>query len=104
MALEKIIKKSNGVTLSYHRIAMVKVDVNQQVTVLVESYIDEEGRNYEKEYAEGNIIGAPTFPYTQCEYMSFDYDENDDLFSGNVVQKAYDWLKNQPEFIGSEDA
>ena len=44
MALGKSIKKSNGVTLSYHRIAMVKVDINQQITILVESYIDEDGR------------------------------------------------------------
>lgn len=103
MALKKVIKKSNGVSLTYHRIAMVKVDVNQQITVLVESYVDEDGRNYEKEYAEGAIIGEPAFPYTKGDYMSFDYDESDEIFSGNVIQKAYEWLKKQPDFVGAED-
>ena len=55
MALKKVIKKTDGVTLAYHRIAMVKVDVNQQITVLVESYVDEDGRNFEKRYAAGEI-------------------------------------------------
>lgn len=103
MALEKSIKRDNGVTLSYHRIAMVKVDVNQQITILVESYIDEEGRNYEKDYAAGNIIGNPTFPYTQGDYLYFEYDEHPEMFEGNVVQKAYNWLKQHPDFIGSKD-
>ena len=104
MALEKIIKAQNGVSLSYHRIAMVKVDVNQQITLLVQSYIDEDGRDFEKRYAAGEIEGKPTFPYTQGNYISFDYDEKTEMFSGNVVQKAYDLLKSHPDFIGAEDA
>lgn len=103
MALGKSIKKSNGVTLSYHRIAMVKVDINQQITILVESYIDDEGREYEKKYARGEIEGQPVFPYTQGDYISFEYDENTDMFKGNIVQKAYNWLKKHPDFVGSED-
>lgn len=103
MALKKVIKKTNGVTLAYHRIAMVKVDVNQQITVLVESYVDEDGRNFEKRYAAGEIEGKPTFPYTQGEYITFDYDENPEIFNGNIVQNVYDWLKKQPEFVGAEN-
>lgn len=103
MALKKAIRKQNGVALSYHRIAMVKVDTNQQITILVQSYIDEEGRNYEKKYANGEIEGEPTFPYTQGDYLYFDYSENSDLFKGNIVKKAYSWLKKHPDYIGSED-
>lgn len=97
MALLKTIKKPNGVTLSYHRIAMVKIDVNQQITILVESYIDEDGRNYEKAYDAGEIKGEPVFPYTESEYISTDYDET------MSIKSAYEWLKQQTGFVGSED-
>ncbi len=103
MALGKIIKAQNGVNLSYHRIAMVKIDVNQQITLLVESYIDEDGRNFEKHYAAGEIEGKPAFPYTQGNYISLDYDTNPEIFNGNIVQNVYDWLKAQPDFVGAED-
>ena len=39
MALSKTIKTNNGVTLSYHKISMINVQVNQQITLLVESGI-----------------------------------------------------------------
>ena len=51
MAIKKEIQKPNGVVLNYHRIASVKIEVNQQCTILVESYLNEDGRNYEKAYA-----------------------------------------------------
>lgn len=97
MALLKTIKKPNGVELSYHRIAMVKIDTNQQITLLVHSYINEEGRNYEKDYSAGKIEGEPTFPYVDAEYISLDYDENMN------IKNAYEWLKTQPDFEGAED-
>ena len=96
MALKKKIQKPNGLILDYHRIAMVKIDTNQQCTILVESYLSEDGRNYEKSYARGEIQN-PTFPYTSSEYISFDYDEN------MSVKNAYEWLKKQPDFEGAED-
>lgn len=97
MALFKKIRKSNGLELSYHRIAMVKIDVNQQTSILVHSYLDEESRNYEKRYSSGEIEGEPTFPYVDAEYRSFEY--GDAMNVGN----AYEWLKKQPEFNGAED-
>ena len=97
MALKKAITKSNGVEVSYHRIAMVKIDTNQQVTILLYSYINEEDRNYEKRYAAGEIEGEPTFPYIDAEYISLDYDENMN------IKNAYEWLKTQPAFEGAED-
>jgi hypothetical protein len=51
MALNKTIVSKNGVTLTYHRISLVNVQVNQQITILVESYIDADGRKKEKDYA-----------------------------------------------------
>lgn len=97
MALKKKIKKANGLELEYHRIAMVKIDTNQQITILLYSYLSEEGRLYEKDYAEGKIEGEPTFPYVDYEYISFDYDETMD------IKNAYKWLKQQPRFEGAED-
>lgn len=103
MALQKTIKKENGVQVSYHRIAMIKVDLNQQITLLVESYVDEEGRNYEKKYAEGKISGEPTFPYTDGDYIHIDYDESLSMLKGELIKEAYDWLKQQPDYVGSVD-
>lgn len=97
MALKKPVTKPNGLTLDYHRIAMVKIDTNQQITILLYSYLNENARNYEKAYAAGEIEGEPTFPYVEAEYISLDYDE-----SMNIVN-AYEWLKVQPDFVGAED-
>lgn len=97
MALKKTIIKPNGLPLDYHRIAMVKIDTNQQTTILVHSYLNEEARQYEKDYAEGKIEGTPMFPYVDAEYMNFSYSETMNI--GN----AYEWLKQRPEFEGAVD-
>ena len=97
MALKKTIRKSNGVELTYHRIAMVKIDTNQQISILIHSYLNENGRNYEKDYSAGKIKGEPTFPYVEAEYLSLDYDET------MCIKNAYKWLKTQPDFEGAED-
>lgn len=97
MALFKEITKPNGLTLSYHRIAMVKIDTNQQTSILIHSYLNENARQYELDYAAGKIEGEPTFPYVDAEYRSFEYDS---LMS---IGNAYEWLKHQPDFIGAED-
>lgn len=97
MALLKSITKPNGLELNYHRIAMVKIDTNQQTTILVHSYLSEEGRDYEKAYAAGEIEGEPVFPYVYAEYISFEYSETMN------ITNAYEWLKAQPEYEGSED-
>lgn len=104
MALKKKIKANNGVELSYHRVAMIKIDTNQQVSVLIESYIDEGGRQYEKDYAAGLIEGEPVWPYIDAEYINFDYDESHAIFSGNVIVNTYNWLKTTEKFKDAEDA
>lgn len=97
MALKKSITKPDGIVVDYHRIAMVKIDTNQQTTILLHSYLSDHGREYEKDYAAGKIEGEPIFPYVEAEYISFEYDEN------MSIKNAYEWLKKQPEFEGAED-
>lgn len=97
MAIKKKFKAQNGIGLEYHRIALVKIEVNNQITILRHSYLNEEARQYEKDYANGKIKGAPAFPYVDAEYMRIDYED------GMTVQKAYGWLKKQPGFENAED-
>ena len=104
MAILQRIISENGVPLNYHRIAMVNVQLNQQITILVESYVDETGRLYEKDYAVGNIEEEPTFPYTNGEYLNTPWDECEEFLTGSIIAKAYAWLKRQPAYIGAQDA
>lgn len=97
MAIKKVVTKPNGLSLEYHRIGMVKIDTNEQTTILLHSYLNEEGRNYEKAYARGEIEGEPVFPFVDSQYISFDYDEQMN------IENAYIWLKQQPDFQDAED-
>lgn len=97
MALKKTVVKPNGLALEYHRIAMVKIDTNEQITILLHSYLNEDGRNYEKAYARGEIEGEPIFPFVDAQYISFNYDEQMN------IKNAYAWLKLHPDFEGAED-
>ena len=97
MALKKKITRPNGIELEYHRIALLTIDVNNQITILRHSYLSEETRQYEKDYAAGEIEGEPTFPYVDYEYIPVEYED------GMDIKGAYEWLKQQPEFEGSED-
>lgn len=97
MALIKKIVMSNGLPLEYHRIALVSLDTNNQNTILVHSYLNEEARQYEKDYAAG-LIKEPVFPYVHSEYYNPDYN------GAMSIGLAYDWLKNNvPAFEGAED-
>lgn len=102
MAIQKEVKLDNGITLNYHRIAAINIELNQQVTLLVESYIDESGREYEKAYSAGEIEN-PSFPYTHSDYINLEYDENTKLFQGNVLEQAYGMLKEMQEYKGATD-
>lgn len=98
MALLKKVTMANGLPLEYHRIAMIKNEINQQTTILVHSYLNAEGRQYEKDYANGLIEGEPTFPYVDARYYELEYN------SKMTVVLAYEWLKdNIPEFKNAED-
>ena len=97
MALRKQIVTPNGIPLAYHRIALVSMEMDQQNTILVHSYLNEAARHYEKDYAAG-LIQDPVFPYVHAQYYHPEY-------SGFMsIRQAYDWLKtNVPAFEGAED-
>lgn len=103
MALQISIKADNGVVLNYHHILATNVEVNQRITITVESYIDEQGRQYDKDYMDGKIEGEPTFPYTQFDYITVEWVEAKNLLIGDLIKNAYEWLKTQPSFSGAID-
>lgn len=101
MALKKKITAKNGIVTEYHRIAMISVEVNQQNTILLYSYLSEDGRQVEKDYAAGKYNDMETEPnpnpYYDAQYLHPDYDGT------MTVEKAYEYLKTLPEFEGAED-
>ena len=101
MALKKTVTTKNGIVTEYHRVAMVSMEVNQQNTILLYSYLSEDGRNIEKDYAKGKYKDMDerlvSFPYVDAQYLHPDYDGT------MTVEKAYEYLKTLPEFEGAED-
>ena len=104
MALKKKIVMSNGLPLEYHRIALINIQPNQIITILRHSYLNEEARQYEKDYALGMIGDEPTFPYVDHEYITVSFSDNIDILSEGVMEGAYKLLKiHRPEFADAED-
>ena len=101
MAIKKQVTADNGIVTEYHRIARVLIEVNQQNTILVHSYLSEAGRQIEKDYAAGlynnTELGLVKFPYVDAKYIHLPYDEN------MTVKAAYEYLKNLPQFEGAID-
>lgn len=101
MAIKKQVTADNGVVTEYHRIALIRIEVNQQNTILVHSYINADGRQVEKDYAAGLYdevdAGLVKFPYVDARYIHTAYDEN------MTVKAAYNYLKTLPQFEGAED-
>lgn len=103
MALLKKIKQKNGLELSYHRVALINVDVHNQVTMLVYSYIDQAARKLEKEILESQEDRMAEMPYMLPQYYNFAYTEHPELYTGDVLEKAYGILKGMEEYAGAED-
>ena len=101
MAIKKQVTADNGIVTEYHRIALLSIDVNNKNTILVHSYLNEVGRNIEKDYAAGKYNdleeGFMNFPYVDANYISVEYDPN------MTIEKAYEYLKTLPKFEGSID-
>lgn len=101
MAIMKKITADNGIVTEYHRIAMLKIEVNQRNTVLVHSYLSQDGRQIEKDYSAGLYnhldVGDMKFPYVDAEYVSFPYDGE------MTITKAYEQLKTLPRYSGAEN-
>ncbi len=90
MALIKNITQNDGVPTNYHRIFFIQQTVNEQTSIVVLSYINEECR--EKEH------DATSMPYKVSSTYEVPYDET------MTVSKAYDYLKTLPEFEGAKDS
>lgn len=101
MAIKKKVTADNGIVTEYHRIALLSIDVNNQNTILVHSYLSENGRQIEKDYAAGlyNDVeeGMMKFPYVDAQYINCYYNPV------MTVEKAYEYLKTLPQFEGAED-
>ena len=101
MAIKKKVTEENGVVTEYHRIALVQMEVNQQNTILVHSYLSEAGRQIEKDYAAGKYqdieFGMMKWPYVHAEYLNCEFDGE------MTVSKAYEWLKTLPTYEGAEN-
>ncbi len=101
MAIKKPVTEHNGVVTEYHRIALLSIDVHNQNSILVHSYLSADGRQVEKDYAAGKYnnveAGMMNFPYVQATYISATYDES------MTITKAYEYLKTLPKFAGAED-
>ena len=105
MALKKKITTKNGLPLEYHRIALVNIEPNQKITILRHSYLNEEARQFEKDYENGLIKDEfPVFPYVEQEYLHLDFADNILLMLGNPLVCAYGLLKKHiKEFADAED-
>lgn len=101
MAIKSKVTADNGVVTEYHRIALISIDVNNQNTILVHSYLGEAGRQVEKDYAAGMYneleAGLMKFPYVAHQYIHLPYDGN------MTIESAYEFLKTLPQFEGATD-
>ena len=78
---------------------MIEIDINQRNTILIHSYLSEDGRQVEKDCAAGKYrdvdFGMMNWPYVDAQYLNCDYEMS--------ISKAYEWLKTQPQFVLVED-
>lgn len=95
MGLSKRITLDNGATTNYHRIAKIEHIIGQETSITVQSYTSQAKRKEEKKVDEEN----PT-PVTFIHDHWFPREYDDTL----TIEKAYEWLKEQPEFEGAKDA
>lgn len=105
MALKKKIKKPNGIELDYHKIALITIEPNEQITILRHSYLNEEARQYEKDFRSGKKRdGKFEPPYMDYEYIGIPYSENINDLIGAPMECGYKLLKkHRPEFADAED-
>lgn len=101
MAIKKKITQLNGVVTEYHRISVLKLEVNQQNVIRLESYLSEEGRKVEKDYAAGLYDDIEkemmAFPYTAVEAFYLPYDGD------MTISSAYEYIKRTQKYEGAED-
>lgn len=89
MALKKTIRQEDGVTTNYHRILFIQKTINQQNSIAVLSYVDEESRECEQT--------SEIRPYRKSTTYETAYNEE------MTPENAYEYLKTLPEFEGAEN-
>lgn len=89
MALKKTIRQDDGVTTNYHRILFIQKTINQQNSIAVLSYVDEEARECEQT--------SEIRPYRRSTTFETAYNEE------MTPEKAYEHLKSLPVFDGAVD-
>lgn len=97
MALWKEIIGENGVKTNYHRVAMIKIDVGQQISILIHSYMGEDERDSEKFRNTEGGESRHVPPYIVGTYVTFPYMED------ITMQELYTTLKSVSPFDGAED-
>lgn len=101
MALKKTTITDNGLPLEYHNIQLVNVEPNRQVTLLVNSYLNEDARLIEKEHILGQD-GEYHAPFYAYEYVNIPWDDAQELLDG-LLERAYDLLRHvRPELKDAE--
>ena len=96
MAINKQETLPNGLPLSYWRIVSLTCVVNQQSTIEVAGYVNQEQRDKEQQY-DPETAEQPLDVIIETRFINLDYDPNMN------VSKAYEYLKTLPEFSGGED-
>ena len=89
MALKKEIRQMDGVPTDYHRIAFIQITTNQQNSIAVFSYVNEDSRR------EARTLECQ--PY--CVSITYETEYSPNM----TVELAYEYLKTLPEFEGATD-
>lgn len=112
MALQKRIKKDNGIILNYHRIVALNKITNVLNAIEVNSYINETQRAKEQRYQELQRKNANGEELTdeereelqkgidvlvEADYISTDYDAD------MTIEQAYEYLKTLDKYKNSKD-
>ena len=96
MALKKDIVLDNGIILNYHRVTSVNNITNSSSIIEVSSYINEEQREKERLWYEGDCQGSFNVLINAKFYLT-EYNKNLN------VDSAYEYLKTLEIFEGAED-
>lgn len=93
MALKKKIILENGISMEYHRIAEIQNIVNYNTILIINSYVNQEQRNREKNH---EIMYSDDI-YKIIDKVEIPYNDTLDIVS------AYEYLKTTPKYEGAED-
>ena len=92
MALQKAITMPNGLTLNYHRINNIQIEINRHIMLEVFSYPSREARQIELDRSDDET--TPPDIYKYIEWTTFPYDPNITLESAYALLKSWDRYKD----------